>query len=591
MSATTTSAYEWSNLPWRKLEQSVFKLQKRIYKASARGDTKTIHRLQRLLMKSEAARLLAVRKVTQDNRGKRTAGVDGAKNFAPKQRLALATDLKVEPSGKPVRRVWIPKPGKTERRPLGIPVLRDRAAQTLARFALEPEWEAHFEPNSYGFRPGRSAHDAIEAVFSGVSRKAKWVLDADIASCFDRIDHKALLAKLNTFPFVRRAIRGWLKAGVLDGARFSPTTEGTPQGGSISPLLMNVALHGLETAIRAAFPSRVTRGGKAILPWPPIVVRYADDFVVLHQDRDVIEQTRHIAAEWLTGMGLELKPEKTRIVHTLDRHDDQVGFDFLGFNVRQHRVGKHHTARSTNGEPLGFKAIISPSQDAQKRHAADMAAVLRRNLQAPQEAVIDQLNAKIQGWTGYHRLVPSRDAFHRMDYLLYQKLRRWAQRRHPKKSPGWVARKYWHSDGARNWVFGVPHRAELLLHSAQHRKKHVKVVGAASPFDGNLVYWASRLGRHPELPPATALLLKRQGGRCALCGLYFYSLRDVMEVDHVTPAIIGGSDVDTNHQLLHGHCHDRKTADDGSLRRMAATQRARATRRPQRRQSCKPTIP
>ncbi len=189
---------------------------------------------------------------------------------------------------------------------------------------------------------------------------------------------------------------------------------------------MNVALHGLETAIRAAFPPRVTRGGKSILSWQPIVVRYADDFVVLHQDRDVIEQTRHIAAEWLTGMGLELKPEKTRIVHTLDRHDDQVGFDFLGFNVRQHRVGKHHTARSTNGEPLGFKAIISPSQDAQKRHAADMAAVLRRNLQAPQEAVIDQLNAKIQGWTGYHRLVPSRDAFHRMDYLLYQKLRRWA---------------------------------------------------------------------------------------------------------------------------------------------------------------------
>ncbi len=136
-----------------------------------------------------------------------------------------------------------------------------------------------------------------------------------------------------------------------------------------------------------------------------------------------------------------------------------------------------------------------------------------------------------------------------------------------------------------------PHRAELLLHSAQHRKKHVKVVGAASPFDGNLVYWASRLGRHPELPPAKAQLLKRQGGRCALCGLYFISLRDVMEVDHVTPAIIGGSDVDTNHQLLHGHCHDRKTADDGSLRRMAATQRARATRRPQRRQSCKPTIP
>jgi RNA-directed DNA polymerase len=171
-----------------------------------------------------------------------------------------------------------------------------------------------------------------------------------------------------------------------------------------------------------------------------------------------------------------------------------------------------------------------------------------------------------------------------MDNLLYQKLRRWAKRRHPKKGRGWVARNYWHSDATRNWIFSVPHRAELLLHSAQHRQKHVKVVGTTSPFDGNLVYWASRLGRHPELPAAKARLLKRQGGKCAVCGLYFTSLQDVLEVDHRTPAILGGSDVDTNHQLLHGHCHDRKTASDGSLRHMAATQRARVLRAPRRKQ-------
>src|SRR5690349_14907867 len=171
MSPTNRSGYAWRTVPWRKHERTVFKLQKRIFTAARRGDTKTVHRLQRLLTKSWAGRCLAVRKVTQDNRGKRTAGVDGVKSLAPTQRLALASDLPIRPTGRAVRRVWIAKPGRTERRPLGIPTLRDRAAQTLVRLVLEPEWEARFDPNSYGFRPGRSAHDAIEAIFTGICKK------------------------------------------------------------------------------------------------------------------------------------------------------------------------------------------------------------------------------------------------------------------------------------------------------------------------------------------------------------------------------------------------------------------------------------
>src|SRR5579883_256590 len=334
---TTQPMDEWNALPWKRFERQTFKLQQRIYQASRRGDVKTVHRLQRLLMTSWAARYLAVRKVTQDNQGKKTAGVDGVKALTPPQRLQLAQELRLPRKALPVRRVWIPKPGTAERRALGIPVMRDRAAQALAKLALEPEWEARFEPNSYGFRPGRSCHDAIEAIWSGINKKARYVLDADIAKCFDRINHQALLNKLHTFPTLRRAIRAWLKAGVLEGKELFPTPEGTPQGGVISPLLANIALHDLETAVRAAFPSRKAGHPSA---WKPLVVRYADDFVVMHEDLAVIERVQQIANAWLADIGLELKPSKTRITHTLRVHSGNVGFDFLGFHVRQFPVGK-----------------------------------------------------------------------------------------------------------------------------------------------------------------------------------------------------------------------------------------------------------
>jgi RNA-directed DNA polymerase len=243
----------------------------------------------------------------------------------------------------------------------------DRALQALVKLALEPEWEARFEPNSYGFRPGRSCHDAMVASHLSISKQAKYVLDADIAKCFDKICHQSLLAKLQTYPTLRRLIKTWLKAGVMDGPELFPTSAGVPQGGPLSPLLANIALHGMETAIRNAFPIRITRNGKRE-GWQPIVIRYADDLVVFHRDRAVIEQTQTLLSEWLAGMGLELKPSKTRIGHTLQPLDGQVGFDFLGFNVRQYPMGKTHSAKNTKGHRLGFKTIIKPSQEAIRRH-------------------------------------------------------------------------------------------------------------------------------------------------------------------------------------------------------------------------------
>lgn len=283
--STDDKPNEWKNIPWHKLERKVYKLQKRIYTASERGETLKGRKLQKLMIKSRAAKLLAVRRVTQENKGKKTAGVDGVKALSPRQRLELAKNLRIDGKAMPTLRVWIDKPGRDEKRPLGIPVMRDRAKQKLVELALDPEWEARFEPNSYGFRKGRSCPDAIDAINSSIQKMPKWVLDADIAKCFDRINHEALLTKLNTMPHLLRQIKAWLRCGVLDGMKYFDTIEGTPQGGVISPLLANVALHGMENLI-----NQVLGGGYYISPQGKRkrytsntvrLIRYADDFVIL----------------------------------------------------------------------------------------------------------------------------------------------------------------------------------------------------------------------------------------------------------------------------------------------------------------------
>lgn len=239
----------WSDINWRNVERYVFKLQTRIYAASRQGDIRRVRKLQRTLMMSWSNRVLAVRRVTQDNQGRNTAGVDGIKTLSPENRCKLVGQLKLTGKSKPTRRVWIPKPGKAEKRPLGIPTMYDRALQGVVKAALEPEWEAHFESNSYGFRPGRSCHDAIKQIKNCIQSKAKYVLDADIAQCFDRINHIELLNRLGQQGIVKKQTAAWLESGVIDQGVFTAISEGTPQGGVISPLLANIALHGLEQVI------------------------------------------------------------------------------------------------------------------------------------------------------------------------------------------------------------------------------------------------------------------------------------------------------------------------------------------------------
>ncbi|MGK7939550.1 MAG: group II intron reverse transcriptase/maturase [Crocosphaera sp.] len=569
---TETPMYKWNEIPWQKLERTLFKLQNRIYRASQRGDVKTVHKLQKLLMSSWAARCIAVRRVTQDNQGRKTAGVDGIKSLSPKRRLALAGQLRLTGKSKPTRRVWIPKPGKEEKRPLGIPTIHDRALQNLTKMALEPEWEAKFEANSYGFRPGRSPHDAIEAIYSHLRLHPKYILDADIAQCFDKINHQKLLQKLNTTPTIKRQVKAWLKSGVIDNNLFQKTTEGTPQGGTISPLLANIALHGMEEHLKSfaeSTPSKYEKEGKRDKRARLGIIRYADDFVIIHEDFNVVKQAKQLINQWLSQMGLELKPSKTRICHSLNQIEEtQPGFDFLGFNIRHFKAGKNHSAKNTKGEILGTKLIIKPSKKKATEHYNKLTKIVDKYSNAPQHALISALNKVIRGWSQYYSTVCSTETFHHLDHLLFLKLWRWARRRHPQKGAQWVKAKYWHNHKNSQWGFKTLGQIKVYLYKHGDTKitRHIKVKGEVSPYNGDWTYWGKRMGKHPLSTLTRAKLLKIQQGKCSICGLNFKH-GDLMETDHITPKSLGGQGVYSNLQLLHRHCHDQKTAKDGSLKR------------------------
>ena len=575
----TDSAMEtvgWGNINWQQVERYVFKLQKRIYSASRNGDVKQVRKLQRTLMRSWFNKVLAVRRVTQDNQGKKTAGVDGIKSLSPTARIQLVGELKLTGKSKPTRRVWIPKPGTNEKRPLGIPVMYDRALQAVVKSALEPEWEAQFEPNSYGFRPGRSAHDAIKQIKTCIQHRAKYVLDADIAKCFDCIDHEALLNKLNMKGIVRQQIKSWLKSGVIDKGAFTATSEGTPQGGVISPLLANIALHGLENTLKEFAKTIDLPNGTGHQQnvrdkiSSLSIIRYADDFVVFHADKAVVQRCRDIISEWLSRVGLELKPGKTRLTHTLHSElseDKKAGFDFLGHHIQQFPAGKYQCSRNTHGNPTGFNTLINPSKKSSKAHQDEIKKIILKHRSAPQSALIKDLNPVIKGWTSFYKNSDANNTGElvHQDNLLYLKLRRWAKRRCGNVKASHY--KYWMTIGSENWVFATREGTANLLRLWRHSKfscssnSYVKVKSDKSPYDGDLVYWSTRKGEHPELPNRMAHLLKKQKGKCSWCKLNFQEW-DVIEDDHIIPKALGGGNEWKNHQLLHRHCHDEKTKLD-----------------------------
>jgi RNA-directed DNA polymerase len=282
--------------------------------------------------------------------------------------------------------------------------------------------------------------------------------------------------------------------------------------------------------------------------------------VILHEDITVVTRCREIISEWLNDMGLELKPSKTRLAHTLNEYgQEKPGFDFLGFNIQQFPVGKYHSKQ-------GFKTIITPSKQKQKVHYNRISSIIESHQAAPQAALISHLNPIIRGWANYYSTAVSSVIFQKLDCLMYQKLSAWANRRHPSKGREWVAKKYWQTIGESNWNFATKGKVPLRLlgHDEIPIIRHVKVKCEASPYDGNLVYWSSRLGNNPEMPTRVSKLLKRQKGKCAYCDMFFIE-NVVLEIDHRIPISQGGKDSYDNWQLLHRHCHDTKTTSDGSL--------------------------
>ena len=556
----------WNRIPWKKMPRNVFKLQKRIYQAARREDIRTGRTLQRLLMPSWSANLLAVRRITQDNQGKKTAGVDGVKFLAPQQRLTRAQPLTMGDKAAPVRRVWIPQPGSNAMRPLGIPTIPARALQALAHRVLEPAWKARVAPNSSGCRPGRSCHEAIEAIFTLIGHKANDVVEADIEKCFDQIDQAAVLNKINTSPRRRRQVKGGLQAGGYAAGQWFPTEEGTMQGGTSAPFIANSALHGRETILSQRFPRSGSRGLQA-----PKIVVYADDRVILHEDRQIVRPCQDVATEWRQDMGRRLKPSKTRITHTRIETEATPGFDFRGLHMQPYPAGKTHAGKDCRGRLQGFKTCITPSHTAIRRHVAKLRKTIDHHKHAAQERLMQALNPQSVGWSHYDAHVASARVLQTLAHTVYAMLRGWAVFRHPHKKQHWITSTYWRVDDGQGWTCQPPHGGRRLArHAHTSIQRQVKVQGARSPYDGDWVYWSKRVGRHPDVPPRVARLLQHQQGQCRECqGDFMYG--DKMEVDHILPKVQGGKDTRDNLPLLHRHCHEKKTASQTGCQGTHAT--------------------
>jgi RNA-directed DNA polymerase len=538
----TEKQTDWNTIKWRKANRTVRNLRQRIFRATQEGNQKKVRSLQKLMLKSYSNRLVSVRRVAQINAGKNTPGVDKLVIKTPAARAKMIDALAHYSlwKAKPAKRVYIPK-ANHKLRPLGIPVVVDRCLQAMVKNALEPAWEARFEGSSYGFRPGRSCHDAIEKIY-GLARPnktKKWILDADIRGAFDNISHDYLLKAIGPAPG-RELIKQWLKAGYIEQEMFHATERGTPQGGIASPLLANIALHGMEEAIGVKYDYRGQLISKRA------VVRYADDFVCFCETREDAERVQGILTEWLKERGLTLSEEKTRIVHLTE------GFDFLGFNIR------HYPAPQTSR--TGWKLLIKPSkgsiQEVQKKLQDQWHKARGTNVQA----VVAKLNPIIRGWANYFRTGVAKEVFSKLDSWMFYKADGYTRWMHPNKPKDWRHRTYWgrfQLDRLDSWVFGDKHTGGYLLKFNWFPiERHTLVKGRSSPDDPRLKdYWVKRQAtKAKDLTLSRQKLAKRQKGRCPECGESLFN-EEELQVHHLLARSKGGKDSDGNVALVHLLCH------------------------------------
>jgi len=462
--ALSRSATDWDSIQWKTVGKRVKRLQMRIAKAVQEGRFHKAKSLQWILTHSHAAKLLAVRRVTT-NKGKRTPGVDGVVWTTSSQKMHAVQYLRRRGyKARPLQRTYIPKKNGKQR-PLSIPVVHDRAMQALHTLGLQPIAETRGDTHSYGFRVGRNCADAIGQCFNCLANPpcAQWILEGDIKSCFDKISHRWILKNI---PMDRTMLKAWLKAGYLERRHFFHTTEGTPQGGIISPAIMNMTLDGLQEAIERSVPYYLpgTRTSPGVN-----VIRYADDFIVTGKTRELLEKNVLPAIKsFLKERGLTLSEEKTRITHIND------GFTFLGQHLRKY-----------NGV-----LIIQPDKEAIKGVIAKTKTVIKAYRGQPAHAIIKKLNPIITGWVNYHRYISAGKAFAWVDHCIFRQLWRWAKREHPHKKGRWIRKKYFRASGAYQWVMSVSYHlkggtqrtVELRRASGSPLAHRMKIRSDANPF-------------------------------------------------------------------------------------------------------------
>lgn len=539
---------DWDSVDWRKAHRIVRNLRQRIFRAGQAGDLKKVASLQKLVLRCRSNILLSVRRVTQVNAGKNTPGVDKVVVKTPAARGEMVDRISTYQPWRvrPVRRVYIPKSnGKI--RPLGIPTIVDRCFQAIVKTALEPYWESQFEGSSYGFRPGRSCHDAIAKIFvlSPPNARKKWIVDADIKGAFDNIDHEFLLRVMGECPG-RELVKQWLKAGFVDEGIYHDTDTGTPQGGVISPLLLNIALHGMEATLGISHDKRGYTVGKRA------VVRYADDFVVFCESKEDAEEVKdRILPGWLAERGLALSKEKTRIVHLTE------GFDFLGFNVRHHR--QYRMAKSE------YKLLIRPSKKSVMNKRKELRELWLQMKGKNIQQVLWTFNPIIRGWTNYFRTVVASETFATMDTWMFRRECRYTNSTHPRKSTAWKRAKYWGKLNPKSkdtWVFGDKCSGRHLLKFAWTKiVRHALVSGRASPDDPSLhgYWWERRKINRKSIPQVDWVLIDRQDWLCPVCGQNLFNGEDLHR-HHRIPRECGGDDSVNNREIVHLYCHQQRHA-------------------------------
>ncbi len=552
-SASSGGGANWHDLDWAKVQQSVRRTQLKIAQATREGNWRRVKRLQRMLTRSFYGRCLAVRRVTE-NRGRKTPGVDGETWGTPQAKFHAVKRLSKQRGyrPKPLRRVWIPKPGKQEKRPLGIPTMFDRAMQALYLQALEPAIESTSDPKSYGFRPDRSTADAMVELFHLLSPTvaSTWILEGDIKGFFDNINHEWLCRNV---PMDTKVLRKWLRAGVIDRRQLMATEAGTPQGGIISPCLANATLSGLETQLKRHLAKKL--GIKKAEKTKVQCIRYADDFVILAASKELLEEEiKPWVEQFLSARGVELSREKTHITHI------HQGFDFLGWNFRKY-VPKSPRRKA--------KLLIKPSKKNASAFYRKVREIIKSSGAMTQEALIGQLNPVLKGWAQYHSPVVAKQTFSKLDHLIFWRIWRWVKRRHPRKSVDWIRNKYFRSINGQKWVFAYPYKNGKG--ERQHRQlyqlaktaivRHKRLPGDYTPYDveHELKWEALRVQRmqHKLRYRGQILsLFRRQRGVCASCG-QAVSKETGWHDHHVIRRVDGGSDNLQNRVLLHPNCHAR----------------------------------